>query len=960
MFPIKDFRLSNFIIIELYYILISIKVSLAGVYIDMKKISLYDSYFIILDSGLYLYDFNTLDYISIYEFSNELGEANNIINITELYSWNKAYIFCLINEYLFIYNEYTYKIMNYRINEIVPFNDYYYNIMPYKIENNNISFIIAFNKDINKLIFYFYNFAFDAGINQPKTIEFNDINIQNKMIRCQINSNYTLIICFYHTKINSDNYFASTIFNVKVMSLKKGRTSTNLISFNIKQIKLATSYNDKFFVCFANDGTPSSPNCLINEDDSYEFNEIGCKIVTNWSPEYKVFYFNATDDFMLISRGYCTAVILRNFDNSIKLCKQNIFEYQANDYYIIYINEYKTVNYSNFSTFVQHNDISILENNKKTEYIEEIKDSINNSQDKEELIAKLNYFIKNTKSVNYIDENKELIIHKDEMTVAFTSTNIQKINEDSNSNSTTINLGKCETVLKNIYKIPKESNLYILKIDLEQENKNYPLIEYEVFYPLEEGKMELLNLSFCDSTDIELSIPITINDTIDKYNPKSNYYNDICTKATSASNTDISLNDRKNEFIKNNMSLCEENCELTSYDNDKKRAKCSCKPKNVISLDRAELNSKNLLKNFIDIKKITNIEIIKCYKIVFNLNNMKNNYGSFIIIFIFFLYILCLIIFYCKSKKNLINDIIQIIEYKNKQDQLNQNNKIYQFKKNITTKKIKNIKSKVRIINSSLKNIKKETNLINFKSNTKINKKEENIENKNILKHTESELNSLSYKEALKFDKRTYCQYYCSLLKKKLSILFSFYPNKDYNSQIIKSFLFFFFYASDITVNALFFNDDTMHKIYEDSGEFNLSYQLPQIIYSFLISYVINFIIEYLSLSEDAIISIKEKKSINLIMNKKIINCLEIKFFFFFVTTFILLLIFWYYISCFCCIYENTQIHLFKDSLMSFGISLIYPICISILPGIFRIPALSSNKGDKSCIYKLSQFIEFF
>ena len=93
MFPIKDFRLSNFIIIELYYILISIKVSFAGVYIDMKKISLYDSYFIILDSGLYLYDFNTLDYISIYEFSNELGEVNNIINITELYSWNKAYIF---------------------------------------------------------------------------------------------------------------------------------------------------------------------------------------------------------------------------------------------------------------------------------------------------------------------------------------------------------------------------------------------------------------------------------------------------------------------------------------------------------------------------------------------------------------------------------------------------------------------------------------------------------------------------------------------------------------------------------------------------------------------------------------------------------------------------------------------------------------------------------------------------
>ena len=112
-----------------------------------------------------------------------------------------------------------------------------------------------------------------------------------------------------------------------------------------------------------------------------------------------------------------------------------------------------------------------------------------------------------------------------------------------------------------------------------------PKIEYEVFYPINEGEMEILNLSYCEGTEIEISIPIEINDTIDKYNPKSGYYNDICYKATSDFNTDITLNDRRNEFIKNNMSLCEENCELTSYDNIKKRAKCSCDVKTSISLD---------------------------------------------------------------------------------------------------------------------------------------------------------------------------------------------------------------------------------------------------------------------------------------------------------------------------------------------------------------------------------------
>ena len=140
----------------------------------------------------------------------------------------------------------------------------------------------------------------------------------------------------------------------------------------------------------------------------------------------------------------------------------------------------------------------------------------------------------------------------------------------------------------------------------------------------------------------------------------------------------------------------------------------------------------------------------------------------------------------------------------------------------------------------------------------------------------------------------------------------------------------------------------------------NFIYQLPITIYSFLISYIINFIIENLSLSEDSIISIKSKKGINFYKCNKVIKCMKVKFCFFFIISFILLLIFWYYISCFCCIYENTQIHLFKDSLMSFIISLIYPVFINLLPGIFRIPALSNKKADKSCMYKFSQIIEFF
>ena len=66
----------------------------------------------------------------------------------------------------------------------------------------------------------------------------------------------------------------------------------------------------------------------------------------------------------------------------------------------------------------------------------------------------------------------------------------------------------------------------------------------------------------------------------------------------------------------------------------------------------------------------------------------------------------------------------------------------------------------------------------------------------NIIKFTEYndlELNSLKYPEALRVDKRTYIQFYFSLLRTNHLLIFSFCPNKDYNSRIIKFFLFFFF-----------------------------------------------------------------------------------------------------------------------------------------------------------------------
>ena len=57
-------------------------------------------------------------------------------------------------------------------------------------------------------------------------------------------------------------------------------------------------------------------------------------------------------------------------------------------------------------------------------------------------------------------------------------------------------------------------------------------------------------------------------------------------------------------------------------------------------------------------------------------------------------------------------------------------------------------------------------------------------------------------------------------------------------------------------------------------------------------------------------------------------------------------------------VYRNTQIHLIKDTLTSFALSLVYPLWIYLLPGLFRILALSDPSKKKIKLYKFSLYLQ--
>ena len=221
--------------------------------------------------------------------------------------------------------------------------------------------------------------------------------------------------------------------------------------------------------------------------------------------------------------------------------------------------------------------------------------------------------------------------------------------------------------------------------------------------------------------------------------------------------------------------------------------------------------------------------------------------------------------------------------------------------------------------------------------------------------YTDDEMNDLSYDLALQNDKRTYWQYYISLIKTKHEIIYAFFYNKDYNSKIIKIDLFLIGFALNYAINGLFFNDDTMHNVYENKGLFDISYQLPLIVYSSLISMFLGALVQMLGLSNDAISDFKQDKETDDVNERgqKLIKKLKIKFILFFILSYILLIAFWYYISMFNAVYINTQYLLLEDTLMAFGLSQVTPFVLYLIPGLFRIPSLIAS--NRKWLYKFSK-----
>ena len=300
-----------------------------------------------------------------------------------------------------------------------------------------------------------------------------------------------------------------------------------------------------------------------------------------------------------------------------------------------------------------------------------------------------------------------------------------------------------------------------------------------------------------------------------------------------------------------------------------------------------------------------------------------------------------------------------------KMDTINKSNKDKKSKINNLNNKNKNIDSKRSLIinRKSFSESKKFIDKLVVKEFEQKDYIDKNTEKKEKEDLDDLEYNDLDYLEALEKDNRNFMRVYFSLLKREHIIIFTFLTCNDYNIFSIKLSKFFFLICTDMALNVFFFSDESMHNIYQNEGKFNFFDQLVQMIYSTIVSQLLQIFLNYLTMTDIHYYQIKEiRKEIKSNYKVlKIIKCIKIKLVVFYVFTFLLFLFYWYIISSFCAVYENTQIIFLTDSISSFIMGLIYPFILYLVPtGLRFISFIPKKKKNLKFFYWLSDIIPFF
>ena len=265
---------------------------------NMKKISDIGDYFIILDNGLYIYNFEKSKCEKIRDLDKSIFNSNNEYNnilISKNSNSNNIKIAALINQYLYVcsYNKLS---CDYQFITSLVDKDHYIYPFDVIIDNYKLRIDLVKYKEggfFSSSKYYIKAFEFEnyssIKYNEPNIKDHND-DYSNELI-CQFDSHESLIKCVYpygifeYLKYREINYSLNILKDIFIEEILGSTYTCITFTFSDNKVFVCALRNDEI-ECFYK---KKSSDDFINISHGYEK---GCK-------NLKTYFFNDKNEFIL-------------------------------------------------------------------------------------------------------------------------------------------------------------------------------------------------------------------------------------------------------------------------------------------------------------------------------------------------------------------------------------------------------------------------------------------------------------------------------------------------------------------------------------------------------------------------------------------------------------------------------------------------------------------------------------
>lgn len=645
------------------------------------------------------------------------------------------------------------------------------------------------------------------------------------------------------------------------------------------------------------------------------------------------------------------------------------------------------------------------------------------------------YYNQNFKTTSSYDYYKT-----DTFTVEFFTSN--SVNQQSILNSPLLIMNNCIDSLRIYYNITKEQEIPIQKISwnnvTQSDNSNLTVLSdlnYNFYHPITGEKLDITDV--CKQSSTQLRTPVDINSLnltlIDNFQPKKinlydtedSFYQSVCvTYVNDTSDSDVTINQRRERVFPGISFKCSDGCTFTGFDENYNQV-CDCRSVNatVTAVDVTPLSG----------IQYSNIKVVGCFPEAFN-TNLKSNPG-FYVNGIVMVALVIAIFFYSFFSPNPINTHFKEV-FKHDAVAFGVKNEIYKVRKldynyfifiavevgkphpndvdpsnpiQNQPEKEKNISSQEDPVaiydqNIQIKNRESKAPLTNdvFLDNNQITVKQKTSDvlipldppsdgklilsnpsnrsgkddneekslksqeqSKNEPEKSENGLISqleekadftlgdyakMTVQEELKYDKRSFWQYYKDIMFSTHIILVAFFTKANKLPVFIRLTQLLFFISFQFALNAMFYTDDFISQKNDlpkvlNNFEYTIKYQISKSIWSLLIGTLVPLIVLKLTLYTPK--TVYEKYNLGLLsLDKEIsiqayiqyVKSMWWRYTIFIVCVSLIHLFSWYFVTVFCGVYIKSSINWFYGGIITLFIKFfVSQPLMAIIKTIFRI-----------------------